>query len=89
VLSGAARARAAAITYAATNLSGLQWQYNYTLSGSYTAGQDLTIYFPYAIGSTLTDLGTGDSNWTTFVLQPDTDLSADGEFDIIANEKKP
>jgi hypothetical protein len=86
---GASRARAAAVTYTATNLSGSEWRYDYTLAGSYTAGQDLAIYFPYATNSSLTDLGTGGPTWTTFVLQTDTALSANGEFDIMANVNSP
>lgn len=89
VIGGAFRARAATITYTATSLGGSEWRYDYMLSGSYTEGDALSVYFPYAASSNLTDLGTGGTNWTTFVLQPDTGLSANGEFDMVADVNNP
>jgi hypothetical protein len=32
---------------------------------------------------------TGGSDWTTFVFQPDPNLPADGEFDMLANIDSP
>lgn len=81
--------QATTVTYAASHLSGSQWRYDYTISGSYTTGEDLAIYFPYATNSGLTDLSTGGADWTTYVLQPDPTLSANGEFDILANVSNP
>jgi hypothetical protein len=65
------------------------WRYDYTVSGSYSAQDDLAIYFPYSSDSALTDLETGGSGWTTFVFQPDSALPADGEFDLVANVDEP
>ena len=77
------------VTYVATAISGEQWQYDYTLSGPFAAGDDLAVYFPLATSSGLNDLQTGGSDWTTFAFQPDSSLPADGEFDIFANVDDP
>lgn len=79
----AARADAVSVTYSVTEVSGSTWQYAYTLTGSLAAGDDLSIDFPIATDSTLTDLATGGSAYTTFALQPDPGLPADGEYDIV------
>jgi len=65
------------------------WEYQYQITGSYLAGDDLAIYFPVATSSDLSDLGTGGSDWTTFEFQPDPSLPADGEFDMVANIDDP
>ncbi len=65
-------------------MSGQEWLYDYTVAGSLSAGDDVAIYFPYATSSSLTDLGTGGSDWSTFMLQPDTSVPADGEYDLVA-----
>lgn len=84
-----ALADSASVTYTTNHLSGAQWQYNYTLSGTFSAGDDLAIYFPVGSSAALTDLQTGGSDWTTFSLQPDSSIPADGEFDIVANSSSP
>ncbi len=77
------------VTYTATQISGSQWQYDYQLTGSFLSGDDLAVYFPLATSSNLLDLGTGGPDWTTFVFQPDPNLPADGEFDMVANIDSP
>jgi hypothetical protein len=84
-----AKADPIAVSFTSTQLSGSEWRYDYRVSGSYAAQDDLVIYFPYSSESALTDLGTGGSGWTTFVFQPDSSLPADGEFDIVANVDDP
>lgn len=88
---GTSRALASSVivNYTATNVSGSEWRYDYTLSGSYLSGDDLAIYFPIATSTSLSDLQTGGGGWTTFALQPDPSLPADGEFDIFANINNP
>jgi hypothetical protein len=77
------------VSFTSTHLSGSEWRYDYTVSGSYAAQDDLAIYFPYSSDTALTDLQTGGSGWTTFVFQPDSSLPADGEFDLVANVDNP
>jgi hypothetical protein len=77
------------VTYVATQISGDEWQYDYTLSGPFAVGDDLAVYFPLATSSALNDLQTGGSDWTTFAFQPDPALPADGEFDMLANVDNP
>src|SRR6202023_1586309 len=84
-----AKADQIGVSFTSTHLSGSEWRYNYTVSGSYAAQDDLAIYFPYSSDSALTDLKTGGSDWTTFVFQPDSSLPADGEFDLVANVDNP
>jgi hypothetical protein len=84
-----AKADPVSVIYTATQISGSEWQYNYQVAGSYVSGDDLAIYFPLTTSSNLSDLGTGGSDWTTFVFQPDPSLPADGEFDMLANLDNP
>jgi hypothetical protein len=83
------RADPISVTYTATQISGNEWQYDYQLGGSFVSGDDLAVYFPLATSSDLVDLGTGGSDWTTFVFQPDPGLPADGEYDMLANIDSP
>ena len=73
------------VAYATTQSSGSTWQYTYTLSGSLSSGDLLAIYFPVATSSAITNLSTTTSGFTTSVLQADSSLPADGEYDILAN----
>src|ERR1700736_1481841 len=60
--TGAARTAKAdpvSVSYTATQISGTEWQYRYSLSGSYFSGDDLAVYFPLVTSSNLVDLGTG------------------------------
>jgi hypothetical protein len=84
-----AKAEPIGVNFTSTHISGSEWRYDYTVSGSYAAQDDLAIYFPYSSDSALTDLETGGSGWTTFVFQPDSALPADGEFDLVANVDDP
>lgn len=77
------------VTYTATQISGSEWQYNYQLTGSFVSGDDLAVYFPLATSSNLVDLATGGTDWTTFVFQPDPNLPADGEYDMVATIDNP
>jgi hypothetical protein len=43
---GAASADSISVNSSATNVSGSEWEYTYTLSGSLSAGDLLAIYFP-------------------------------------------
>jgi hypothetical protein len=79
------------VQYTAVNLGSGTWQYDYTLQGSFLANWGVAIYFPtpdYGGGS-LTDLGTGGSDWSTFALQADPTLPAPGEYDIVALVDNP
>jgi hypothetical protein len=84
-----AKADPVSVTYTATQISGTEWQYGYSLSGSYFSGDDLAVYFPPVTSSNLVDLGTGGPDWTTFAFQPDPSIPADGEFDMTANVDDP
>lgn len=77
------------VSYTATQISGSLWQYDYQLTGSFLSGDDLAVYFPLATSSNLLDLGTGGTDWTTFVFQPDPSLPADGEYDMVATIDSP
>jgi hypothetical protein len=77
------------VSYSVTNVGGTQWRYDYTLAGPYLYGNDLSVYFPVATSLNLSDLATGGTDWSTFVFQPDSQLPADGEFDMIANISNP
>ncbi len=85
----ALRADPIGVTYTATQISGSEWQYDYQLTGSFLSGDDLAVYFPLATSANLVDLGTGGADWTTFVFQPDPNLPADGEYDMLANIDNP
>jgi hypothetical protein len=91
LFGGAASAMAdpVSVDYTVTQISGSEWQYEYSLSGSFVAGDDLAIYFPLASSAGLVDLGTGGPDCTTFAFQPDPSLPADGEFDMLANVTNP
>ncbi len=87
--AGSARADSFAVTYTVSQNADSTWQYAYTLSGNFSAGDDLAILFPYGSSSMLTDTSTTNADWMTFVLQPDALLPADGEFDAVANVRNP
>lgn len=88
-LARALKADPVSVTYTATQISGSEWQYDYQLAGSFLSGDDLAVYFPLATSLNLLDLGTGGTDWTTFVFQPDPGLPADGEYDMVANIDNP
>lgn len=73
------------LNYTLTNVSGSEWEYTYSLTGSLSSGDLLAVYFPVATSSTISDPGGSSSNYTTSVLQPDSSIPADGEYDILTN----
>jgi hypothetical protein len=87
--ASAAKADSIVVAYTVSQIIGTEWQYDYRVSGSLLAGDDLAIFFPLATSASLVDLGTGGSDWSTLVLQPDPGLPADGEFDMVANVNNP
>lgn len=76
-------------SYTSAQIGGSEWQYDYHLAGTFANHDDLAIIFPLTSSSQLSDLSTGGSDWTTYVLQPNAALPADGEFNIIANKSNP
>lgn len=84
-----ARADSVSVTYTVVNLGAGTWEYEYTLSGSLSSGDDVAIYFPLATSSNITDLGTGGADFTTYDFPPDPGLPAEGEYDITANVDDP
>lgn len=84
-----ARADSVAVSYTVSDLGGGTWEYEYSLSGSLSSSDDLAIFFPLATSADLNDMLTGGGDFTTFVLQPDPGLPADGEYDVIANLDNP
>lgn len=79
------------VDYTAINLGSGTWQYDYTVQGSFLANWGVAIYFPtpnYGGGS-ITDLGTGSSDWLTFAFQADPTIPAPGEYDIVALVDSP
>ena len=89
VAASVAKADSVIVAYTVSQISGTEWQYDYRVSGSYLAGDDLAIYFPLATSANLLDLGTGGADWSTFVFQPDPGLPVAGEFDMVANLDNP
>lgn len=73
------------VSYSVTNVSGSEYEYVYTLSGSLSAGDLLAIYFPFATSTSLADASATSSTFTTSVLAPDSAIPADGEYDVLAN----
>src|ERR1700712_902099 len=73
------------VAYSATQVGGSTWQYTYTLSGSLSSGDLLAIYFPVATSSASPNLSTNTLGFTTSVLQADSSIPADGEYDTLAS----
>jgi hypothetical protein len=86
-----ARADDVSVEFTAINLGSGTWQYDYTLQGSFLANWGVAIYFPTPSygGGSVTDLGTGGSDWLTFALQADPTIPAPGEYDIVALVDNP
>jgi hypothetical protein len=86
------------IQYQATNLADLVtgedlWQYQYSVSyaGSdvFLQNQALAIFFDASLYKDLQDPPLTVSDWFTFVLQPDSALAANGEYDALAMTDNP
>ena len=84
-----ARADNVSVSYTAQQVSGTTWQYQYTLSGTMSQGDDLAIFFPLGTTASLKDASSTNNDFTTFVLQPDPALPADGEVDLTAVVMNP
>ncbi len=86
LLASPAFADGVSVQYTAINLGSGTWQYDYTLQGSLLANWGVAIYFPTPAygGGSITDLGTGSSDWLTFPFQADPTIPAPGEYDIVA-----
>lgn len=79
------------VQYTAINFGSGTWQYDYTAQGSFLANWGVAIYFPTPSygGGSITDLGTGGSDWLTFAFQADPTIPAPGEYDIVALVDNP
>lgn len=93
---GCAFADSIGVVYTLSDLGSGQWQYDYSLSGSFLANWGIAICFPgpdYGSGvygeEPITDLLTGGSDWLTFALQRDDTVPAPGEFDMLALVNEP
>lgn len=84
-----AKADSVTVHYTTHQVSGSTWQYDYSVSGSLAQGDDLAILFPLATSASLADNSATSADVSTFVLQPDAALSADGEFDLMALATDP
>ena len=87
--TSSARADSVVVSYTLASLSASSYQYTYTLSGSLSAKDDLAILFPIGSVSSLSNAAGSGSDFSTFALQPDSGLPADGEFDILALNANP
>jgi hypothetical protein len=81
------------IEYQATDISGNEWQYNYTLTGpALNANQAFTVFFDPTLTSNLTDTSTdvtnpsssAATNWASFVIQGDSVLGSQGFYSALA-----
>jgi hypothetical protein len=83
------------IEYQATNISGNEWQYTYTLTGTALGvNQGFTVFFDFNSTSSLNDTSTdatnptslAATNWLSFVLQGSGSgaLSSDGVYTALS-----
>lgn len=84
-----ARADPVSISYTVHQVSGSTWEYQYSVSGGFSQGDDLAISFPVGTSLALVDTSFTDADVSTYVLQPDPSLPASGEFDLLANANDP
>lgn len=82
--TGAAPARAAAVTYQATALGGDAWRYDYVVKndGSPAVIQEFTIFFELGLYADLA-VAASPAGWDAQVVQPDANIPADGFFDAL------
>jgi len=75
-------ARATTITYAATDVSGSTWQYDYSITNNTQPANigEFTIFFTLGQTANLA-VQASPGNWSSTVVQPDPNLPADGYFD--------
>jgi hypothetical protein len=78
-------AQAALVTTQSTQLSGTQWQLNFTFTndGAPAAIEGVTVYFDQALYANLSD-ATAPAGWDPLVFQPDGGLGSDGAYDVLA-----
>ncbi len=86
---GPLQASAVTITYTTTFLSGISWQYAYTVTndGSLPSSADIEgiqVFFDYNDYDNLAVLGA-PGTWDPLVFQPDAGLFLDGIFDGLAS----
>jgi len=72
------RADGVSVDFTAISLGSGTWQYDYTLQGFFSASWGVAIYFPTPdyVGGSISDLGTGSSDWLTFAFQSDPTIPA-------------
>lgn len=77
-------AKASTIFYAATNIAGTVWQYDYTVQNDSYSDPILgfTVYFNSADYTNLVAVHS-PGNWDVIVLQPDLSIPADGLYDAV------
>jgi len=77
-------ANAGVVDYTATNISGNQWRYDYTINNP-TPGlafDEVTIYFAEGVYELLTD-ATAPAGWDPLAIDPDSGIPADGFYDVL------
>jgi hypothetical protein len=85
------RADGVSVDFTAISLGSGTWQYDYTLQFFFSTNWGVAIYFPTPdyVGGSISDLGTGSSDWLTFAFQSDPTIPAPGEYDIVALVDNP
>jgi hypothetical protein len=83
--TSAAPALAAAVTYQATALGGDAWRYDYVVKndGSPASIDEFTIFFELGLYADLA-VAASPAGWDAQVVQPDSNIPADGFFDALA-----
>jgi hypothetical protein len=69
------------------------WQYQYSVSyadpGVFLQNQAFAVFFDSSLYKNLEDPPSAVADWFTFVLQPDSELPSDGEYDALALTDNP
>lgn len=93
IITAAPSAKADGVEYQATIVSGNEWQYAYTLTGTpLNANQGLTVFFDPALTLNLTNASLDAINpasvaataWSSFTIPYDPTLSSDGYYTALA-----
>ena len=79
---------ATTIEYTATQISGPQWQYTYTVTGSFADGDFLSIDFDANAFADLQD-PPQVTDWNADVWQSDAALGSNGAFNAMAQKGNP
>lgn len=80
---------ATTIEYTATQISGPQWQYTYTVTGSFADGDFLSIDFDANTFADLQDPPPQVTDWDAIVFQADSALGSNGAFSAMALKGNP